>query len=334
MSKTTDNPGEGGGSQAAQRLGGAETILTANIQPLMNAFNAFATPKQHNPAAFLNLTNSKKRQGNTPDGSKSKFANTESEIDASDTDDESTNSKTGKYTNTNRIKQLEKENKLLKVDNANMKADNSIIKQQMKSLQDTVDLLVIQVNKTQNPLTPSAPAPAPLFSNIAARNTANTGPTQNEINCLNAFTSERNDIDSREKNVLIMGVMNTTDELAKSKVEEIFAAINIDNNKIQSVYRFKQSTNQKHPPIIKVCLTNKDDRLTVLKASKLLKTSTTHVKVYVNPDLTIAQRNLEKILITERKSLNTARLTSNNEDDKKFYYGIRNGMIKRIQCPQ
>lgn len=150
---------------------------------------------------------------------------------------------------------------------------------------------------------------------------------------LNAITTERNDIDYRDKNVLIMGIRDITDDQVKSTVNDIFNEIGMTKDTaITSVYRFKQNPNNPHPPIIKVSLASKEDRLTVLKASKALRTSTKFVKVYINPDLTVAQRNLEKNLITQRKSLNERRMRSNNEDDKKFYYGIRNGMIKRIPC--
>jgi len=241
--------------------------------------------------------------------------------------DDSSSTQTSKNSNTSRIIQLEKDNKILKADNANLKLEMEKLLKAFTNLEQMVKKSSTQaINNTG-----ASPQPL-LFSSIVSGKTARVAPTQNEINVLNAYTTERNDMELRERNVLIMGDTNTTDDLAKKTVEEIFTAINIDIKKIKTVYRFKQSANNTHPPIIKVCLANKDDRLEVLKASKNLRNKPMFAKIYINPDLTFAQRNLEKKLIAERKKLNDQRLTSQNEDDKKFYYGIRNGVIKRIPC--
>ena len=212
--------------------------------------------------------------------------------------------------------------------------ENAILKSDMAKLKHALDQLTKQVNKIPPPSANNPQAAAqPLFSNIVNNsNNVRTPPTQTEINVLNAYTKERHDQDYREKNVLIMGVKDITDEQAKNTVEQIFTALNIDTEKIVSVFRFPQSFNNLHPPIIKVCLPNKDDRLSVLKASKLLRNSTTFVKVYINPDLTIAQRNEEKSLIAERNYLNDQRLKSKNPEDLKYYFGIRNRVVKRIPC--
>ncbi len=169
----------------------------------------------------------------------------------------------------------------------------------------------------------------PLIASIVKGNQASSLPTQTEINKLNAVNSERREIEQREKNVLIMGAKDTTDEMAMTTVKNIFTAIKVDSSKIASVHRFKP-TNDTHPPIIKVCLNNKDDRISVLKDSKLLKLAPDYAKVYINPDLTLAQRNQKKLLIAERNMMNEKRKTFGNDEDKKYYYGICNDMIKRI----
>ena len=240
-----------------------------------------------------------------------------------------------KNTNTIRINTLEEAFKLTQKENASLRKELTQLAETTKKLLGRVKELE---NKTQitNQITsaPQEPAMKPLFSNIAAKGIKKSVPTQNEINVLNAISFERKDIESREKNVLFMGVKSTTDEQAKSSIEIIFDDLSIDKTKIASVYRFKQNQNQKHPPIIKVCLNNKNDRLIVLKAGKALKNKASYDKVYINPDLTIAQRNLERELILERNTLNAERKASLTEENRKFYYGIRNGLVKEIQFNQ
>ena len=62
-------------------------------------------------------------------------------------------------------------------------------------------------------------------------------------------------------------------------------------------------------------------------ANKSLRSSTKFDNIYVNKDLTPAQRISEKNCRTERNILNSGR----TEDEKElFYYGIRDGIIKKI----
>jgi len=328
---STPDRQNGIGSQAASRLGGTANTNHTDTPQLQSIMQIQVSPTAFlNPNSFVVPVQPKKRLRSN-NGNKKKFNyNTESELDSENSEiDDSTNTQTGKYSNSNRIMQLERDQKILKAENALLKSD-------LEKLKQALDKLTKKINHNPSPQANISPATVQpvLFSSVVTKNATNArpAPSQAEINVLNAYTKERHDQESRERNVLIMGVRDVTDDTAKTTVDQIFTALHIDPSKIVSVFRFPKPPNGIHPPIIKVCLTNKEDRLSVLKASKLLRQNTTFVKVYINSDLTIAQRNEEKRLIAERNYLNEQRLKSQNPDDKKYYYGIRNCVVKRIPC--
>ena len=76
-------------------------------------------------------------------------------------------------------------------------------------------------------------------------------------------------------------------------------------------------------------------KIEALKNAKKLKTFLNH-KLFFNHDLTESERQVEKVLRDERKRLIGTLSEEDDigkyslEDGKKFYYGIRNGSIKKI----
>ena len=181
----------------------------------------------------------------------------------------------------------------------------------------------------------------PLFSSLF-NSSKPAPPTENERNILNAVLIEQKDQMRRDKSLLIMGVEISEDSSeetktnkVKEKVYDIFSKIQIDHNKIDSIYRFPKKTSSPYPAIIKIQLKDKIDRLEILKASKILKTSgQAYSKVYINPDLTINQRQAEIELIKQRNELNQTKNNSSNTDKNTFYWGIRSGILKKISVSQ
>ena len=74
-------------------------------------------------------------------------------------------------------------------------------------------------------------------------------------------------------------------------------------------------------------------KLSVLKAAKQLKDSTSFKKVYINPDQNEAERKLTKELVLERNKLNE-QLELKGELNKPFRFGIRNNEIKKFKANQ
>jgi hypothetical protein len=65
-----------------------------------------------------------------------------------------------------------------------------------------------------------------------------------------------------------------------------------------------------------------------VKKSKELKSIEQLKNVYINYDLTIAERDILKPLLNERNDLNIKYKTKNEDVD--FYYGIRNNKVIKI----
>ena len=83
---------------------------------------------------------------------------------------------------------------------------------------------------------------------------------------------------------------------------------------------------------VKIELIDGFDRNIVLAASKKLKTDENMSKIYINPDRTASERDIDRELIKLRNEKNTKRLQSNDSDKDTYYFGIRSGSIQRIPC--
>ena len=170
------------------------------------------------------------------------------------------------------------------------------------------------------------------FSNIAKRNIKEKySLNENEKNFLHAARSEYKECQSREKNLIIMGVAESTgdDRQAETKklVDEIMDVIELDKEVVSSVFRFNKNPNSKYPSIIKVQLKNSNDRFKILKESKKLKDNKKFPKVFINMDLTFAQRLTQKQLIQERNAKNKE-FESNKS---KYRLRIRNEKLEEYE---
>ncbi len=87
----------------------------------------------------------------------------------------------------------------------------------------------------------------------------------------------------------------------------------------------KSSTNDRIPPVI-ITLKEHINRNTILKAAKSLKNTNKFNGIFINPDLTEAERTLDKQLRLKRNEL--------NEEEKgkhqPFRWGIRGDKVIRF----
>lgn len=177
--------------------------------------------------------------------------------------------------------------------------------------------------------------PKPLFTSLldSPETASPHQPTPEERNIIHAVRVEQLNCNSRENNILLMGVVSPSDDLDqktklnidKKNINDILNTVGLKSTSIKSFYRFKKTPNSIHQPIIKVELYNKDDVSYCIKESWKLKGLTGPSKIYINRDLTPIMRQAEKILITKRNDLNKQR-----PSDCTYYYGIRNGTLKKI----
>jgi hypothetical protein len=151
--------------------------------------------------------------------------------------------------------------------------------------------------------------------------------------------------ESKERNIVITGLPKPTitdNKIDTNKdnelIKTIFAHMEIETTSIkydsQRIRKDDITNNTNNPILIKFY--ELKDKLSILKNSKKLKTFNTY-KIIINNDLTDSDRDFEKALRDERRKRNSALdnvdsdgLRYGLENSKKFYYGIRNGSVKKI----
>jgi hypothetical protein len=173
----------------------------------------------------------------------------------------------------------------------------------------------------------------PLFSNVVKKQSNKQIKYNNdEINVINAIAIENDDIKKRECNVIISGLANSTgDNIEKddeTKIENLFAAISFEKTKMKRSKRFTNEKNNGKPNLVLVELNNKEDRFSIMKAAKSLKDNETYKDVFINFDLTPAQRVMQMELNKKRKELNDKDKTKEATVD--YYWGIRSKKIVKI----
>jgi hypothetical protein len=173
----------------------------------------------------------------------------------------------------------------------------------------------------------------PLFSNVVKKQSNKQIKYNNdEINVINAIAIENDDIKKRECNVIISGLANSTgDNIEKddeTKIENLFAAISFEKTKMKRSKRFTNEKNNGKPNLVLVELNNKEDRFSIMKAAKSLKDNETYKDVFINFDLTPAQRVMQMELNKKRKELNDKDKTKEATVD--YYWGIRSNKIVKI----
>ena len=131
----------------------------------------------------------------------------------------------------------------------------------------------------------------------------------NQLNLINAVAKESKERKMREKNVIIFGLAASTNKNKDNAFDEdkknvitIFNKIDANVN-IEHIINLK-TRNENQPPFI-VVLKDKHERNKVLKSSKVLKDDDSFSKVFINPDLTEAERHKAKLLKEECHRMNT-----------------------------
>ncbi|CAF0717027.1 unnamed protein product [Brachionus calyciflorus] len=163
-----------------------------------------------------------------------------------------------------------------------------------------------------------------LFSDLFKKNKPEN---TTETNILNAIRMEQTESEKKSRNVIIFG-SNYIEDIGKDKemVNEISDVIGFDKSKIKFIKRFKRKNDDVESTPILVELSDKVDRNDMLKRSKSLKDNDKFGEIYISPDLTFAERELNKTLVAKRKELN------DKNDSKKtgYRYGIRDYKVVKI----
>lgn len=163
-----------------------------------------------------------------------------------------------------------------------------------------------------------------LFSDLFNKNKSDN----EETNIINAIRIEKKQEERKAKNVIIFGT-NYSEDVNQDKkiVDEIATSIGFELSNVKFVKRFKRKNNEVESTPILVELGDIEQKMEMLKLAKNLKNNENFSRVYISPDLTFAERELNKTLVAKRKDLNN----NNDSTTSGFRYGIRNYDIVKIK---
>ncbi|XP_065668576.1 uncharacterized protein LOC136088567 [Hydra vulgaris] len=151
----------------------------------------------------------------------------------------------------------------------------------------------------------------------------------------NATINELHDREKRKRNLIVFGIPESTqtDFLNKrnedeKKIADVFDFIGKADIKPVYTRRLRSKDKTKPGPIL-VELNEPSIRNPVLLAAKKLRNSIDHKQIYISPDLTEAERQLDLHLRQERNRLN-----ANLETNSTFRYGICGNQLKKFKKNQ
>ena len=150
---------------------------------------------------------------------------------------------------------------------------------------------------------------------------------------VNEVVANLNERKSRENNVIVFGLNEST------TTKTLLDHLQIEENKIRNTHKLipRGITNEnKHPILLE--FNNVKDRNEMLKKARCLRDEpkeSSLAKIYVNPDLTLAERMMQKQLRDDRNEKNKEledrrKADTDNQGDYSFYYAIRRGKVVKI----
>ena len=158
----------------------------------------------------------------------------------------------------------------------------------------------------------------------------NKAKSQEQIDIINTVTKENKDREKRDKNVIIFGIRESTkNDITEKKADDLVEIqkltndVYIDKDNIVRLFRIKSKSGVS--PII---VEFKDSGI---RNEFIKRTHRKFQDIYVNPDLTESQRNLDKQLREKCRKLNEPLKLKENWSNVDEYYVIRNNEVIKIR---
>ena len=204
----------------------------------------------------------------------------------------------------------------------------------VKSVEEKITSMAINEGLPSDTVIPKGP----LWSDIVAPHSQDNTKhrkTEPEMVVITSALSEQTEREKRKRNVIVFGLRelqqsaNSTilnkDKILMDQVSELFDKMNIGRDKVESVRRFREKDGNTAPILVR--LKKGTDRIKVVTAAKRIKDVAGYLGVFVNLDLTVTERELDKKLRFERDRLNK----DEEQKGRHFYYRIRNDQIVRSE---
>jgi hypothetical protein len=209
------------------------------------------------------------------------------------------------------------------------------LQEEVKALKD--ERAAAQINAETNKTIASTPWSSALFKSTTKLTTNQKVMQAEQIKVANTLSAEFNERERRKKNVVIFGLNESKKEMLEERKKDDEAMVNemVEMLQIQKVpikvnkiVRHKARGDQKNASTVVLELENETQRNAVLFAAKKLKGMRNFEKVFLNADMTVAERARFIELKRERD------LKNEKETDKKFRWAIRNDRVVRFKVMQ
>ena len=303
---------------------------------------------------FNNIDNRKQPQGAKRPNEQEELIVEESHDDYESFSDTSTKSAKSKKQKSERLTAAQRNNLA--------DANNKKLILQLGQANEKISDLVKRVSELENKLllllekSDSSPPQHMLNLNQTSIDFWSKLPKQTTHEITQAVRQETFLLDKKEKNVIVFGLPGSNSDNENSKladerrsIDEILTAINVKNEIGEYKYRRLKNKNQQSnvtgPVIIELESIAKKFKL--LKASKNLDRNGPFKNIYINPDRTSAELEVEKKLRLERNQKNSELEHTGSNGMKfgkftftdggqaeNFYWGIRNAKLQRIKIRQ
>jgi len=177
---------------------------------------------------------------------------------------------------------------------------------------------------------PAASSPTTDAWSVVVGKKLNKTPAQ--LDMLNCVANENKDRMKRDKNLIVFGIPSSTKSEPnekqlddEKKIKELLTKVKINSENVVKCFRLRSKDPNKPPPII-VETTDTVTRNNIIKAARRKFEG-----IYVNPDLTEAQRRQDRQLRDELKNKNEPLDLKNNWATAGHYYVIRNNTVVKVE---
>lgn len=138
----------------------------------------------------------------------------------------------------------------------------------------------------------------------------------------------------RSRNVIVFGIKQSEKEDLSDKMEDdkqaiasILDELKFDKQKVVHMRRFRQKDDPNYIPPILLQLDCERSKIEALSASKNLRGQDKFKNIYIKPDLTEAERKLDKQLRQQRNEKNEYE----KQSGQPFRWGIRGYGLRRFK---
>jgi hypothetical protein len=324
MSKTVENNSE---------------LIIISTMDTNDGFTEPPVPDKLRPKTITN-NDSKKLQSNNRKRSKNDLVN----LSDSDNDLSDISSVSGSQSNQMRITNKSLQDKITNLElnsksqSAKINDLNKIIETLVKkitNLEEKVNVIDSNSVEMKDANNIQLNSNKPLFSDLfKSKETENMSFEVKNIYNIQQDLLER---DNKKNNIIIYGLPidkfenNDIDfDSDNLKIDKMLTKVSVDLSKI---VKFKRLINKSgiitNPPIL-IEFKEYNEKINLLKKSSEIRKFSEYEKIYINEDLTTAQRIINKDLIQLRNNLNTQHNTK--DVNVNYYYTIRNfKVVKKLK---